>query len=96
MEAIYPFSDLKTKQREVKDAALRDVVHVTENGKGAFVFCSEEIFESKLHAAAEEAAYAERVAAAVRRGRREIAEGKFVEGREAALKAIDSLAARND
>ena len=34
MEAIYPFSALKTNQREVKDAALEGVVHVTENGRG--------------------------------------------------------------
>lgn len=95
MEAIYPFSDLKTKQREVKDAALKDVVRVTENGKGAFVFCSEEVFERKLQAAAEEAAYAERVAASIRRGKTEIAEGKFVEGRDAALAVIEAMAAHN-
>lgn len=35
MEAIHPFPDLKTKQREVRDTALKDVVRVTENGKGA-------------------------------------------------------------
>ena len=42
MEAIYPFSALKTNQREVKNAALEGVVHVTENGRGAFVFKEEE------------------------------------------------------
>ncbi|MDO4442732.1 MAG: hypothetical protein Q4B69_02565 [Slackia sp.] len=88
MEAIYPFSALKTNQREVKDAALEGVVHVTENGRGAFVFCSEDVFDRKLREAAEEAVYAERMAAAIRQGREDIEEGRCVEGTAAALDAI--------
>ncbi len=95
MDAIYPFSALKTSQREVKDAALEGVVRVTENGRGAFVFCSEEVFERTMREAAEEAVYAERMATAVRQARTDIAEGRCVEGTEAALAAIAQKAARN-
>lgn len=88
MTTIYSSAALKTRQREVKDAALKDVVHITENGNGAFVFCSEEIFEQKLRDAAEEAAYAERVRAVVERGRTDYAAGRVVEGTSAALAEI--------
>ena len=88
MTTIYSSAALKTRQREVKDAALKDVVHITENGNGAFVFCSEEIFEQKLRDAAEEAAYTERVRAVVERGRADYAAGRVVEGTSAALAEI--------
>lgn len=85
MTTIYSSAALKTRQREVKDAALKDVVHITENGNGAFVFCSEEIFEQQLRQAAEQAAYEVRVKAAIERGRADYAAGRFVEGTNAAF-----------
>jgi len=88
MTTIYSSAALKTRQREVKDAALKDVVHITENGNGAFVFCSEALFEEKLREAAEQAAYEERLIAVVERGRADFAAGRVVEGTEAALDAI--------
>ena len=95
MEAIYPFSALKTNQREVKDAALEGVVHVTENGRGAFVFCSEDVFDRKLQEAAEAAVYAERIAASIRQGRADIEEGRCVEGIKEALEVIRKKAERH-
>ncbi len=89
MTVIYSSAALKSKQREVKDAALKDVVHITENGNGAFVFCSEELFERKLREAAEEAAYEERLMAVVERGRADYVAGRVVEGTQAALAAIE-------
>ncbi len=89
MTVIYSSAALKSRQREVKDAALKDVVHITENGNGAFVFCSEELFERKLREAAEEAAYEERLMAVVERGRADYAAGRVVEGTQAALAAIE-------
>ena len=88
MTTIYSSSALKTKQREVKDAALKDVVHITENGNGAFGFCSEKVFDEKLREAAEAAAYEERVRMAVERGRDDIASGRLVEGTGNALAEI--------
>lgn len=76
MEAIFSSVALRDRQREVKDAARKDVVHITENGNGAFVFCSEEVFERRLQRAADEAIYAERMAQAVREGREDVADGR--------------------
>ena len=84
MEAIYPFSALRAHQREVKDAAQKDVVRITENGSGAYVFCSEEVFARRI----QEAAYAERMAAALRESKKDIEQGRFVEGTEAAFREI--------
>ena len=91
MTVIYSSSALKTKQREVKDAALTDVVHITENGNGAFVFCSEEIFDKKLQEAADQAVYEERVRAAVRAGRDDVAAGRTYGSLEEALQAAAAL-----
>lgn len=54
---------LRDRQREVKEAAHEGVVRITENANGAFVFCSEEVFERRMRHDAEEARYAERVMA---------------------------------
>lgn len=89
MTIIYSSASLKTKQREVKDAALREVVHITENGNGAFVFCSEELFERKLRDAADKAVYEERMRNVIERGRADMAAGRVVEGTAAALAAIE-------
>ena len=45
MDAIYPVTALQKQQGEVKKAAQAGIVRITENGKGAYVFCSEEVFE---------------------------------------------------
>lgn len=37
MTPIYSSAAIKTRQREVKDAARENVVHITENGNAAFV-----------------------------------------------------------
>ena len=76
MEAIYSSVALRDRQREVKEAARKGVVHITENGNGAFVFCSEEVFEERLRLAAQEAVYAERMAQAIREGQEDLASGR--------------------
>ena len=45
MTAIYSSAALKTRQREIKDIARKDVVHITENGNAAFVFMSQRILK---------------------------------------------------
>lgn len=75
MEAIFSSVALRDRQREVKERAREDVVHITENGNGAFIFCSEEVFEQRLQQAAEDALYAERMAQAIREGREDLIEG---------------------
>ena len=90
---IFSSAALKTRQREVKNAARENVVHITENGNAAFVLMSEELYENNLREAAEQAEYEARVALAIERGRADIEAGRFVEGTDAALAEIERRAA---
>ncbi|WP_130812848.1 hypothetical protein [Olsenella sp. Marseille-P4559] len=85
MTAIFSSAALKTRQREIKDIAKKDVVHITENGNAAFVFMSEELFEEQLGKAAEEAALTERMRACIINGRDDVREGHCIEGVDAFL-----------
>ena len=67
----------RLRQREVKDVADRQVVDITENGNGAYVFCSEEIFDRELKQAREDARYEAEMEFVLRRGKRDIEEGRF-------------------
>lgn len=75
--SIYSSTALATRQREVKNVADHQVVHITENGNGAYIFCSEEVFDCELRHAREEARYEAEMAFALRRGRRDIEEGRY-------------------
>ena len=80
MDAIYSATMLRDRPREVKEAARHNLVRITENGNGAFVFCSEEIYREKIAEAAEQAAYETRVSMAIERGREDIAAGRVFNG----------------
>ena len=89
MEAIYSSTALATQQREVKDVARKQVVHITENGNGAFVFCSEELFQAAIDEAAAKAAEEAALSFIVRRGKADIATGRVYDGVEAAFDEIE-------
>lgn len=88
MPYIYSTTALSTRQREVKDAARESIVHITENGNGAFVFCSEEIFEEEIRKAREEAAYEARLDAVLGRSRDDFAAGRYYEGVDELKRAV--------
>lgn len=90
MDAIYSATALRDHPREVKRAARERLVRITENGNGAYVFCSEEVFRQEVDDAVERALYAQRVSDAIDRGRADIASGRFVEGIDAARAAVAS------
>ena len=71
---------LRDRPREVKEAARHNLVRTTENGNGAFVFCSEEIYREKIAEAAEQAVYEARVSTGIERGREDIAAGRVFNG----------------
>lgn len=75
--SIYSSTALATRQREVKDVADKQVVYITENGNGAYVFCSEEVFDRELKRAREEARYEAEMELVVNRGIRDILDGAF-------------------
>lgn len=94
MEAIFPISALQRSQSEVKAAANNDVVRITENGRGAYVFCSEKVFEEKMQQAAEKALYEAQLRSVVERGEDDIAHGR-VYSFDDAWKEIERRAKRN-
>lgn len=89
MQPIFPISALQKRQGEVKAAAQADIVRITENGAGAYVFCSEALFEQAIREAAENAAYEARMASVIERGRADIAEGRLYRGTEAVRREIE-------
>ena len=89
---IFSSAALKTRQREVKEVARRQVVHITENGNAAFVLMSEDMYDQKLREAAECAAYEARMALTIERARADIDAGRFVEGTTEALAEIERRA----
>lgn len=88
MDAIYSATALRDRPREVKAVARERLVRITENGSGAYVFCSEDVFRREVDDAVERALYASRVEDAVARGRAAFEAGDFVEGTAAARRAV--------
>lgn len=76
MAAIYPISDLQKHPSEVKARAQSEVVHLTENGRGAYVFMSEQYFEDYVARKQEEAAWEAGLLEAVERGMRDFEAGR--------------------
>lgn len=76
MAAIFPISDLQKRPTEVKAYAQREVVHLTENGRGAYVLMSEELFEDYVARKQEEAVWEQGLVSAVERGIRDVEEGR--------------------
>lgn len=88
MDAIYSATALRDHPREVKRAAQERLVRITENGKGAYVFCSEGVFQQQIDDAVERALYVQRAEAAIDAGRRAFEAGDYIEGIDAARQAV--------
>lgn len=94
--AIYSFAALKTKQREIKDRAAEEVVHITENGNAAFVFCSEEVLALEKAKAIEAALFERELRAVIEEGREDIAAGRYTVGSESAIARMREAWGSND
>lgn len=81
MAPIFPVTALAKNPKQVRDAARKSVVRVTENGCGAFVFMSEDALRDLVRREREDAAYEVYVQEAVGRGVADIAAGRFVDSR---------------
>jgi len=55
MPAIYPSTALKNEQRAIKAIADNEVVYITENGRGKYLFMSQEVHDREIEEAVEEA-----------------------------------------
>ena len=94
LDPIYPITALQKRTAEVKDAARRNVVRITENGAGAFVFTSEEMFEKHVREEVDQAVEEALLALSIERGRADIAAGRFATG-DAAWDKIEKRAVAN-
>lgn len=94
VEEIYPITALHKHSQEVRSAAKEGVVRITENGVGAFVFCSEEVFESRLQQAKNDAIYEAELNRALSEAESDFDNGRYVVGFEEAWKRIDELRAK--
>ena len=90
---IYPTRALQTNLRELKNIADNDLVHITENGSAAYVFCSEEVLQRTVDQAVEDELYRRRLADAWVSGEADLAAGNVVVGIDAAFDEADRLAA---
>lgn len=91
MEPIYSMTALQRNPSQVKEAARDSVVRITEQGAGAYVFCSERAFEQRIAQEREDAAFEARLAEAVGRGLADIDSGRFVTSVDEAFAAADAL-----
>ena len=81
---VYPASALVKKQPEVKAAAQKKLVRITEHGRAAYVFASEEVFRREVEEAVAEALEAIEMREVIKRGREDFAAGRYVTGIDAA------------
>ena len=91
MEPIYSMTTLQRNPSQVKAAARDSVVRITEQGAGAYVFCSEEAFERRIAAEREDAAFEARLTEAVGRGIADIEAGRFTTSVEEAFARAEEL-----
>ncbi|MDO4428578.1 MAG: hypothetical protein Q4B91_03605 [Atopobiaceae bacterium] len=82
---------LQRNPSQVKDAARDSVVRITEQGAGAYVFCSEKAFEHRIAQEREDAAFETRLSEAVGRGLADIDADRFVTSVAEAFDAADAL-----
>lgn len=94
MEHIYPITGLMRDPAPIKAAAQTDVVHITERGVGAYVFCSEEVFERRIEAAKEQALFERDMADAVREGLADYEAGRVYVGIDALRDDIEQRGVR--
>ena len=91
MEPIYSMTTLQRSPSKVKEAARDSIVRITEQGAGAFVFCSEEVFERRIAQEREDAAYEARLTDAVGRGPADIEAGRYVTSLDEAFARADEM-----
>lgn len=61
MEAIFPISALQKDASAVRQEAESDIVRLTVDGRGKYIFATEDVFEEYVNRKVEEALYKERL-----------------------------------
>ena len=89
MPAIYPSTALKNEQRAIKAIADKEVVYITENGRGKYLFMSQEVHDREIEEAVEQALYEFRMAQALRESRDDFASGRYYATRKELKAAVE-------
>lgn len=76
MERYISTTQLKQGLREAKRLARNDVLHVTENGRPAYVLCSVEVYERLLAGAREKGVWRAGAEDVARSSARDVSEGR--------------------
>lgn len=88
MPAIYPSTALKNEQRAIKAIADKEIVYITENGRGKYLFMSQEVHDREIEDAVEGALYEFRMAEALRASRDDYAAGRCYLSRDELVAAV--------
>jgi predicted transcriptional regulator len=91
MTAIYPITALQRNPKELREKAASGIVHITENGSSAYVFCSEEAFAERIRREREDAAFEARLDETIGRGLADIQTGNFYTDIDEALRRVEEL-----
>ena len=83
MAPIFPITALSKEPREVKAAAQNGFVRITENGRGAYVFASEQALSELVARERADAAYEAYLLAEVGKGADDIVRGNYTTSRAA-------------
>ena len=86
MTPIFPSTALKNQQREIKKLADTQLVYITENGRGKYVFTSHQIIAD----AVEDALYEQRLSDALAESRDDFKNGQYYTSRESLMAAVNA------
>lgn len=78
MEPIFPISALQKDAAAVRAAAKDSIVRLTVDGRGMYIFSTEELFEEYVQRRIREALLEQRITEGIDRGLRDIEEGRYI------------------
>ena len=90
MTPIFPSTALKNQQREIKKLADTQLVYITENGRGKYVFTSQEVLDQIIADAVEDALYEQRLSDALAESRDDFENGRYYISRENLMAAVNA------
>lgn len=95
MPAIYPSTALKNEQRAIKAIADKEIVYITENGRGKYLFMSQEVHDREIERAVEDALYEARLRGALNASTDDFEAGRYYTSRDELMAAVELKRAAN-
>ena len=82
-------SSLRKSSQHDKIRTDTQIVYIAENGRGEYIFTSEEVLEREIRQAVERALYEERLRTALTQSRTDLAEGRYYSSRDKLRAAVE-------